>query len=618
MQKLILLFSFILSIPLTATAYAPCEINFVKYINGEMPADLAKNPAINLWDERFDANQVQKQLATLSTAEKEKYILELSKLVHKDTIYNKNLSSLVNLLSKEKNISKEFVVKNFINKEFEHARFYYSKINKDLAVQVNVDPEKFERVNKLIKNSELSPQYKEDYEHIFLQSQITADSIDIAVQSGLRLRQNPRDFEQLKNYLEFLDNTRQNKLKKGLQNIEEIYNYSYKHGLLPYNPLQKPHIQFLEQMSRLKDFTKRRIQEVERTFKLQQRNGVVTEIDEAVEKEANGYLVHIQEKLRLKKRIEDEVLPSSLKKRAIVQAKHETNIYRKILNGCNSGSSQRIEGAKKKFSRFKFALALGVAPTFYITKNYDKKDTDPFFWEKLGHEIVLGIFFTMVGNKIFTNTNSTFWGKYIDGYIKFGALSYMEAWSYEELFGGKSLIRHFQQIYKGQLTESELEKEFQKLKESKDFEKEVKELLSFLDEKSKLNNTKNFLDKYFNLSTYSSMDENLKITQEDLESEEAREMMMELLAERIYLNSMGDWPLFQVGSKDLDRFAFYRTRNLLWDIEGLVMNLAIFELMCREPFGKIGSWGAIISMIVAEKYLTGDITYQYRREAINQ
>lgn len=602
----------------SALAYHSCEINFVKYINGEMPADLAKNPAINLWNESFDSSLVFAKIKSLPKDEQQKYLLELSKLVHKDQTFNDNIVSLINKYQREGIIDKQFIDRHFLKKEFEFANFYYSSAKNEVTTFLDIDPEKMDYIKKIVTQFELSAKTQTEYEATLLRSNLTHDDLQFAIKKGMKLREDPRDLEQFKRYLDFLDNTKPHKIKKALKNIEDIYVYSYKASILPYNPLQKPHVQFLEQNARLEKFTGKRVKEIERGLKLQQKSGVVEEIDEIVQKEANGFFVDIREKLRLKKRVADEPLPASLKKRAAVQAKHETSIYRKLLNGCNSGNSQRLDSAKKKFSRFKFGLTLGIGPALYIFNNTDKMDTDPYFWEKLGHEVVMGILFTYVGNKLFTNTSTTFWRKYVEGYVKFGALSYVEAWSYEELFGGKSLIRHFQKLYKGKVPESEIEEAFNKLKNSKDFEKQINELFAYLDDMGKKNNTKNFLDKHFNLSTHSSLDDSFRITQEDLETEEAREMVMELVAERLYLQSMGDWPLFQTGGKDTDRFAFYRARNILWDMEGLIMNLAIFELMCREPLGKVGSWGAIIAMVMAEKYFLGDITYQYRRDAINQ
>lgn len=418
--------------------------------------------------------------------------------------------------------------------------------------------------------------------------------------------------------MEFLDNTKAHNLEKGLKHIEDIYVKIPKKGVLPFNPLVAPHKQFLKQTARLKEFQERRIIEIERGLKLQEDTSVVKEIDEAIQAKANGKIIKVQERLRFKRKIDNTQLTNSLKQRARMQAKHETSIYRRLLNGCNSGSSKRLDSAKKKFSRFKFAMSMGLTPVFYIKNSKDEMDTDPYYWEKLGHEMLMAFIFTKVGNKLFTNTSTTFWKKYFEGYIKFGALSYAEAYSYEELFGKNELIRYIQTIYTGEFRESELEKEYEKFVNSPNFEKNLKELTTYLDKMSKKQNMMNFLDKYFNLNAYSSGDEKLKITQEDLETEEAREFLMELIAERIYLTNMGNWEFFQTGRKDTDRFLFYRTRAVAWDIKGLAMNLTMFELMCREPFGKIGSWGAILTLFFGDMFLTGNLTYQYRRDAINQ
>ena len=109
-----------------------------------------------------------------------------------------------------------------------------------------------------------------------------------------------------------------------------------------------------------------------------------------------------------------------------------------------------------------------------------------------------------------------------------------------------------------------------------------------------------------------------KITQEDLETAEGEEMMMELLAERMYLQNMGEWPIFQTGNKGADRWAFYRARNVVWDLKGIALNLAIFQIMCREPLGKVGSWGLILGLVLGDQFYSGDLSYGARREAINQ
>lgn len=246
-------------------------------------------------------------------------------------------------------------------------------------------------------------------------------------------------------------------------------------------------------------------------------------------------------------------------------------------------------------------------------------DTDPYWFERMGYEWAIGLAFTVVGNKIVTNSSTSFFRKYLEGYAKFSVLDGVNAYGYDALFGKHSYIRYFQQIYKGKdLEPSEIEKEFEKLKNSPTFEEDFAALMAYVEEKSKENNTKNFLDKHFNLSTYSSLDDEFRITQEDLETAEAQEVIMELLAERMYLQNMGNWPIFQTGNTGADRWSFYRVRNIIWDMKGLAVNLAIFQIMCREPLGKIGSWGLILALYFGDTMFSGDLTYGMRRDAINQ
>mgnify|MGYP000356732230 CR=1 FL=1 len=104
---------------------------------------------------------------------------------------------------------------------------------------------------------------------------------------------------------------------------------------------------------------------------------------------------------------------------------------------------------------------------------------------------------------------------------------------------------------------------------------------------------------------------------EDLESENGRDMMLELLAEKMYLENMGEWEAFQTGSKGLDRWSFYRARNLLTDMKGLALNLTIFQILCRKPIGP-ASFALALGLYFGDTWLFGDYTYAKRREAINQ
>ncbi len=604
-----------LLISIKAFSYSSCEINFVSYVNGELPADLAKNPALNLWDERFETERLIAQLKTMEPQGRKQFVEELLKLVSKDKTYNQNIALLMTHLHEDQVFSLKYLESISVKKSFDDAKFFYSPLRKEFTTQLNIAQNKIEVIDDFIKGSKLAPQYRGEYRDILLQSQLTDDDIRFAIEQGMKLNNSKKDLRQFADYIEYLSNLKSHQVRKGLKNINDIYNYKFSGAL---NMTLKPHIGFLKQIRKLEKFEAKRILELEESFKLQQETSVVSEIDDLIARQKSGDKIYEIERVRLKKKIKDQALPRSLKRRAVAQARHEKNILKRMMNGCNSGDSQRIAGAAKKFARFKYALALGANPLFYLRANWDKKEEDPFFWEKFGFEVGMGFFFTFVGNKIITDTSSTFWGKYLEGYFKFNALTALESYSYEALFGDKSMIRYLQKIYRGEVPESQLEKEYRELVADPDFEKNIEELLSYLKEQSEKQNTKQFLDKYLNLSESSSLKDDQRITAEDLQSPEAKEMMMELLAERIYLQSMGNMPLFQTGRKDLDRFFFYAVKDIPWNIKGLLLNLAIFELMCREPLGKIGSWGAILAIVIGDRYFEGEVSYQLRREAINQ
>lgn len=606
----------------------PCEIAFVRLLNGKIPAEAKGNPALNMWDERFNAESILDDVLSVNDkAGRLEFIEELTSLVYKEQIYVDNLSKVVNMMLKEGMLDFKDINRLFLNKQFSHASFFYSHSNKQISSKINVDPSKVAFIDDLISRSGLTKNLKKEYKNILLSSNITAQELEFAIKNGMKLHSSYKHMNQFRKYIEFLDPAKKNIVKKGLKDIEKIYDFKFTHKWHSLDPLASPSKKFLVQKSRLKGFEAERLKELEKTLKVQQKYPhLYEELDDLLEKKAKGVaydqkrIKALQKEIRkARNKVDDVNLSKKLKDRAKRHAKGEKSIYRKMLNGCNSGDSKRLESAKTKFKNFKIGLALVGTPVFYSIKNWDKRKTDPYWMERLGYEMGIGLLFTFVGNKIVTNSNTGFWRKYLEGYAKFSALDGVNALGYDALFGKNSYIRYFQQIYKGGPVEpSEVEKEFEKLKESETFEEDVAALMAYLDDKMQENNTKNFLDKHLNLGAYSSLDDDTRITQEDLESDEAREMMMQLLAERMYLQNMGNWPIFQTGNTGLDRWSFYRVRNVVWDMKGLALNLAMFQIMCREPLGRVGSWGLILALQLGDMMFSNDLTYGMRRDAINQ
>ena len=602
-----------------ASDLKPCELSFVKFIGGKLPAEMSGTNTLNLWSDAFDANKMVEKISQGSVANQLDLVSELVRYVEKDKTYAQNLGDLVTLLYEKKLISQTQIKKLFIQKEFQHARFFWSEKAKKLTSQIDISQEKIAIVDRIISNSELSKTFRKEYRDILLQSNRSAEDLAYALENGIVLHNSSKHLDQFRHYFEYLDQIREGRVRSGIKNLEKIYDFNYQHGLLTIDTVLPPHKQFLAQKSRINAYEKKRITNLMNEYKLREKDKITKELQEIEARIARGEEVLETERRQLQSKLDEIELPQSLRERALRQAAGEKEIYRRMLNGCNSGSSPRLAEAAKKFKRFKVALSLTTVPAFYLMKNWDKREEDPFFWEQLGYEVTTGLAFTFVANKLITNSNTSFLQKYIEGYVKFGAMDgVINGFGFDQLFGANAHIRYLQRLYRPDVTDSQIEKELKILMESPTFEDDLKKLVSYLEEKSKERNLKNTIEQVFNTGAYNSLDGDLAITAKDLESEEAREVLMELLAERLYLQNMGEWPMFQSGNKGADRWLFYRGRNILFDIKAVAVNLAIFQIMCREPFGKVGSWAAIFSLVIADQMFSGNFTYGLRREAINQ
>lgn len=602
------------------TPLQPCEINFVKFLNGKLPASMSGSNKINLWDQLFDTEAFADNIAKIKTQPKRLVVLkELIALVDRDKVFTDNLAEVATILFERKILTKFDLERLFIKADFEHARFFFSDKTKKLTSQVNIDQVKVDVIERLINSSELSVSRANEYRNILLQSNRTAQEIELAISSGMILHNSDKHLTQFREYFDYLNVMQKHKVNKALSGIEKIYDFGYRHSVITISSVLPPYKQFLVQRSKTLSYEQRRYKQILKELKLSERTQLTEEIQELARREARGQMISAKEARRLERRLDSVELSESLKKRARRQAYGEKEIFRKLLNGCGGGDNPRVKLAAKKFKNFKVGLALTTTPLFYIMKNWDKREKDPYFWEKLGYEMVTGLAFTFVANKIMTNSNTSFLRKYVEGYVKFGIMDgVINGIGYEQMFGANEHIRYFQRLYRPDVPESDLDRELKELMASPTFEKDVKELMSYLEEQSKRVNLKNWLENLFGYGGYNDIDGEFKISQEDLESPEAKEMMMELLAERMYLENMGSWPILQSGNSGADRWMFFRMRNVVWDIKRVAVNLAIFQVMCREPFGKIGSWLAVLSIVVGDSMLSGNLSYGLRREAINQ
>jgi hypothetical protein len=401
--------------------------------------------------------------------------------------------------------------------------------------------------------------------------------------------------------------------------VNNIYNYNYKHNLFP-SAFLRVDKKFLNEISRATAYENKRVGEILRDLKLQENEKVKRELEEIAIKELKGEKVDDNLRAKLERELEDTKVSPMLKKRAIQQAKEEARIYKNLLGSCYHGkSSKALSSAKKKYSRFKLALSLGTTPYFYLQSNKDRMDDDEYFWERLGYEMAVSVAFTVVGNKIMTNTNSGFWGKYWEGWWKYTAMELPTAMGYQALFEDHAYFKYIKKHYSDSPASSPNERRRDLIANSPKFKQDFHKLVQYVDMKAKEKNLKWFLRKYFNLGKKFSKDDALKLTQEDILSNEGQDFLLQLVSEEMYYKDMGEWAALQSGNKGVDYWLFNRFITAPPNgLKATVLGMATLHILCAQPFGNAGSWAAVLGLTLADRMFLGGWSYVVRNQAINR
>ena len=96
-------------------AHNPCEVAFVKLLNGKIPSESSGNASLNLWDERFNPQTLIDDIEKLTNKESRiGFIEELQKLVHNEQGFVDNFTSTVSLMVEKKLISYDDIQKYFL------------------------------------------------------------------------------------------------------------------------------------------------------------------------------------------------------------------------------------------------------------------------------------------------------------------------------------------------------------------------------------------------------------------------------------------------------------------------------------------------------------------------
>lgn len=583
-------------------ALTMCEVQLTRYMNSAKFVREFGTASANFWYKDFDPKWM---LSTFKTKEDiKKALLFLKEYATLDPIFIKNYKNFIETamlmdrisLPEMKEIFKTRKAGSYVVSfaEGPQAVKALKKVKKHL-IQFTYDPDRNSvlALKKILAKKKMSPFYQKEYRRILYGAGLSEEEYKLLAEVYVP-RNKISDLKVFEDFIDYIKPRTQQYKKEALKKINSIFTPwdSTKDGI---------HISLFKRFrQKVNDHRERRIQ-----FELNRRK-------------TNG-----------------EEISENVKRYAVHKAKKETNIFRKLLISCGGTvKSKSLKSATKKFKKFKIGMSLFFGVYGYTEANFDKldanysilelfkkemglksdvkelsEDADPYWFRRFFYETGVGLAFTFVNNLIITNPSTSAFHKGWNGYLKFSTMDAANAWGYDYLFKEDP---------------KEIKKEFEKLRQDPEFQKKLLAILKEVEKNNPDTSIKKFMDKYFNFSVLKSKDDLEKITLEDLETEEARELVMELLAERAYQNGMGDIPIFQTGNTGMDRWVFYRAYNIPNTIKSVAVDLLLFNIMCMASGEnattrkKAIAFLSAVGIQLADKWITAKIHYPIRRKAVNQ
>ncbi len=279
------------------------------------------------------------------------------------------------------------------------------------------------------------------------------------------------------------------------------------------------------------------------------------------------------------------------------KANGQKKVYEHLSNGCR-GNIQTPEGklAAKKFAKFRLLMGTVNTVGMYTYFNWDK-EKDMSWFGKLGYEIGVSMIMSWINSKIITNPGSTYLQKGLMNYGSYAVSDIATAFGYTQFFG---------------TTDKEIQQRFEELKKDPEFEQKIKELFKFLEEQKV---DQNFLEAFNRNFTDKTFDPE-KLTPEDLNSPEIRDVLMETMSAQLYEENAGEH--LQTGSVGVDRYSFARLYGLYAVPKGIAVNLWIYRILCMSTLNPQAAYLKAGLIYMTDSLTNNAIYYKFRRDAINQ
>jgi hypothetical protein len=336
------------------------------------------------------------------------------------------------------------------------------------------------------------------------------------------------------------------------------------------------------------------------------------------EKEGKFYLMekYLQKFLKYKYIAEGKSESTALRE-AESAAREGRGALQKKYYACQSQTENpELLTAAKRYLALTSALSIGGTSYGYYKNNKDKLvDRKMEFVTKLGYDLSMSYLMAKIGANIMNTPGSGVLQKYALANATSAGINVLDAITYAKFYG---------------ITEEEARIKVEEIMHSKEKTAELQKLDKFIDKEGLIEKFKDeIVSNYRKALKLKSKDEILgappyktlgdkfsTLTESDLEKPEVKDK----LVKAVYLQmNTGGLSEYSSGNKGVDRWVFDRTWNATLGVpKGIAVGIATFQVLCLGSGSPVTSLGVATGMQFANQFLSGDLYYNTRKEAIGQ
>lgn len=274
-----------------------------------------------------------------------------------------------------------------------------------------------------------------------------------------------------------------------------------------------------------------------------------------------------------------------------VKAKNQRKIYEHLYHSCaNKETNTNMQIASRKLNMIKQVISNASSILGYTTANWNKEKNLDWF-SRLGYEIGMTTATGFISATVNRKKYDDIFKQSLANYTTYGVIDIVDTNLYNFVFNNNSKI----------------EEQFNQIKNSPDWKNDISDLEQFLKNSNIENHFYQRMTSYFGNS-----DQDLdKITLKDLESEEVKELILEMIALKLYEESQ-DGAIIQTGSSPLDYYTYNRIFGVIAAPKAVLLGNYLTKVLCMSKLNPTLAYFQVLSLYTLDSILTDQLYYNGR------